>query len=79
MESDADDKSEPGSSEINPASPRKHDCADCKVCLLCSDARCHCCRDSKNSKSCSKMSMAEQIELYEKINAEDPFLKKRRK
>jgi len=50
---------------------RKHDCPDCFFCQLCSDARCRFCRSAKISRP--KMSMAEQIALYESLNAADDF------
>lgn len=47
---------------------KKHPCPDCKMCQWCSDDRCRLCL--RASTGCRrKLSMAEQIELYEKINA----------
>ncbi|MDF1580568.1 MAG: hypothetical protein P1P74_07270 [Desulfuromonadales bacterium] len=47
---------------------KKHPCPDCKMCQWCSDDRCRLCL--RVSTGCRrKLSMAEQIELYEKINA----------
>jgi hypothetical protein len=57
--------------------PRKCACADCRVCQLCSDSRCNCCRSAKTPRSSPKMSFSEQIRLYEQTNVNDPFLKKR--
>jgi hypothetical protein len=48
---------------------KKHPCPDCRFCQWCSDARCSACLGCE--KPCrKKLSMAEQIELYEKINRE---------
>ena len=57
--------------------PRKHACPDCHFCQLCSDARCHSCRNEKPAGRCPKMSFSEQIRLYNEINAKDPALKKK--
>jgi hypothetical protein len=49
--------------------PKKHPCPDCQHCQWCTDTRCSMCL--RTSGSCRrKMSMAEQIALYEKINRE---------
>ncbi|MEN6439407.1 MAG: hypothetical protein ABFD97_12605 [Syntrophobacter sp.] len=60
--------------------PRKHSCPDCGFCQFCSDARCQSCLsgagDSNNGCS-KKMSFSEQIQLYDRINKEDPFIGKR--
>lgn len=51
--------------EKDPA--KKLPCPDCTFCQWCSDDRCRMCR----KKSCGKkLSLREQIELYERINAE---------
>jgi len=50
------------------AKDKKHPCADCKMCQWCSDDRCRLCLKTGCGK---KMSIAEQIELYEKLNKED--------
>ncbi|MEJ2199901.1 MAG: hypothetical protein P8X63_02640 [Desulfuromonadaceae bacterium] len=44
---------------------KKHPCPDCKMCQWCSDDRCRLCLKSGCRK---KLSMAEQIALYEKLN-----------
>jgi len=57
-----------------PDSPKKHCCADCHFCQFCSDARCNACRgERKKNNACSlrKLSLHEQIALYEKINAHE--------
>lgn len=46
---------------------KKHPCPDCTFCQWCSDDRCSMCR---KGKSCGrKLSVAEQIALYESINS----------
>ncbi len=45
---------------------KKHPCPDCKMCQWCSDDRCRLCLQSGTCRK--KLSMAEQIALYEKIN-----------
>lgn len=48
---------------------KKHPCPDCQYCQWCSDVRCAACLG--RGKGCrKKLSMAEQIELYEKVNRE---------
>ncbi|MEZ4601492.1 MAG: hypothetical protein R2940_17015 [Syntrophotaleaceae bacterium] len=49
--------------------PKKHPCPDCRQCQWCPDTRCAMCL--RTTGSCrKKMSIAEQIALYEKINRE---------
>lgn len=79
MEDGPSDKSGLACSQARRHHPKKHECADCRICQLCSDARCNCCRSAKTSGICSKMSFSEQIRLYEQTNANDPLLAKRRK
>lgn len=45
---------------------KKHPCPDCKQCQWCSDERCRLCLRTGCRK---KLSMAEQIALFEEINA----------
>ena len=46
-------------------STHKHPCPDCHQCQWCSDDRCRLCR----KQGCqSKLSIAEQIKLYEALN-----------
>jgi hypothetical protein len=45
---------------------KKHPCPDCRHCQWCSDDRCHLCLKTGCGK---KLSMAEQIALFEAINA----------
>ena len=46
---------------------KKHPCPDCRMCQWCSDERCRLCL--RTEKGCrKKLSMAEQIALFEKIN-----------
>lgn len=54
---------------------KKHACPDCHYCQWCSDARCRLCLRSE--KGCrKKLSIAEQIALYEQINKEDQETRK---
>jgi hypothetical protein len=49
----------------------KHLCRDCHCCQFCSDARCHACRSGEHPqrKGCGpKLSIREQIALYDSIN-----------
>jgi hypothetical protein len=49
---------------------KKHPCPDCFHCQWCSDERCRLCLSSgKNHKK--KLSVAEQIALFEKLNKID--------
>ncbi|ORJ59818.1 hypothetical protein [Geothermobacter hydrogeniphilus] len=46
---------------------KKHPCPDCRMCQWCSDDRCRLCL--KSGTGCrKKLSMAEQIALYEELN-----------
>ncbi len=49
---------------------KKHPCPDCTFCQWCSDDRCRLCL---NRDACCrrKLSLAEQIELYNRLNALD--------
>ena len=51
--------------------PKKHPCPDCTCCQWCSDERCRLCL---NAAGCCrrKLSMAEQIALYDSLNSSDP-------
>lgn len=77
MESARRAKTGPGRSQPHTACPKKFACPDCSCCQFCSDSRCNCCQRSKTAGSSSKMSISEQIRLYDEINANDPLLKKR--
>ncbi|PLX84297.1 MAG: hypothetical protein C0617_08550 [Desulfuromonas sp.] len=47
--------------------PKKFPCGDCRMCQWCSDDRCRLCLQS--ARACrKKLSMAEQIALYERLN-----------
>lgn len=46
---------------------KKHPCPDCKQCQWCSDERCRLCLRSGTCRK--KLSFAEQIALFEAINA----------
>jgi len=49
------------------APAKKHPCPDCRQCQWCSDDRCRLCL--RAGTGCrKKLSMAEQIALYEEIN-----------
>jgi hypothetical protein len=53
----------------NPHPQKKHPCPDCTFCQWCSDERCALCL---KEKCClKKLSMAEQIALYEEVNRKD--------
>jgi hypothetical protein len=49
------------------AGTKKHPCPDCRFCQWCSDDRCRMCRGEKGCGR--KLSSAEQIALYERLNA----------
>lgn len=52
---------------------KKHPCPDCSFCQFCAETRCAACRSEKNrkgGKTCRKLSLQEQVLLYEKLNAE---------
>jgi hypothetical protein len=46
---------------------KKHPCPDCTCCQWCSDDRCRLCLNRKNCGR-RKLSIAEQIALYESLN-----------
>lgn len=46
---------------------KKHPCPDCSYCQWCSDDRCRLCLNRKSC--CRKLSLAEQIQLYESLNS----------
>ncbi len=46
---------------------KKHPCPDCRQCQWCSDDRCRLCL--KAGRCRKKLSMAEQIALFEKLNS----------
>ena len=77
MVSSHDDEPGPEGSEPEPASSKKFACPDCRFCQFCSDSRCRCCRQAKTGERCSKMSIGEQIQLFNELNAKDPFFRKR--
>jgi len=50
-----------------PSNPQKHPCPDCQACQWCSEERCRLCL--RSATPCrKKLSMAEQIALYEQRN-----------
>lgn len=51
---------------------KKHPCPDCHQCQQCSEARCHLCRGQgaeAAERRFASLSMAQQIELFEKVSA----------
>jgi hypothetical protein len=53
-------------------SAKKHACPDCHFCQFCSDSRCHSCLGKLNRRGAPlkrKLSLCEQIQLYDEINA----------
>jgi hypothetical protein len=68
---------EPCSSYLEPpALIRRRRCTDCLYCQFCSQDRCRLCWASKK-KAPQKLSMAEQIALYDRINKKRGPKKKR--
>ena len=59
------------SQNLFPLAPgqKKHPCPDCKMCQWCSDTRCHVCRGQGPPEK--HLSIAEQIELYERLNRDE--------
>ncbi len=56
---------------VKGASSKKHLCADCQFCQWCGDDRCRVCQgEYTDGRGCRtrKLSFAEQIEAYEKLN-----------
>jgi hypothetical protein len=54
-----------------PDAVKKHPCLDCHFCQGCSESRCQACRGGKNrcqGRPARKLSIREQICLYEEIN-----------
>ncbi|TSK08788.1 MAG: hypothetical protein FPO08_05665 [Geobacter sp.] len=49
---------------------KKHPCEDCNFCQWCSDDRCRMCKGKQSGKK--KLSIAEQIALYESLNRKKP-------
>jgi len=47
----------------------KSRCADCKMCLQCSENRCKACRSGSQKSVRVRMSIRDQIALYEKLNS----------
>lgn len=56
---------------VTPKSVKKHSCQDCHFCQHCSDSRCSTCMGGTNRPGPAlkrKLSLAEQVRLYDKIN-----------
>lgn len=49
--------------------PKKHPCPDCTCCQWCSDDRCRVCLGHSGCCRRKKLSLAEQIKLYDELNA----------
>jgi hypothetical protein len=49
---------------------KKHPCPDCSFCQWCSDDRCNLCL-GKKGRGGRKLSIQEQIDLYESVNRTD--------
>jgi hypothetical protein len=57
----------------------KHPCPDCSFCQNCAETRCFTCRSDGNRGGAvlqKKLSIREQILLYEKVNAQEGFKNK---
>ena len=58
---------------------KKHPCPDCSFCQGCAETRCLACRSERNRGSgqpCRKLSIREQILLYEELNCKAPGLER---
>ncbi len=53
---------------LEKAIKHKKKCRDCKMCQMCSESRCKACLNRGCEKN-KKLSIREQIELFERINA----------
>jgi hypothetical protein len=54
---------------------KKHPCPDCCFCQFCAETRCLTCMSERNrgkATACKKLSLREQILLFEKVNAQAP-------
>lgn len=49
--------------------PRKHPCPDCSMCQGCSESRCKACRRVSQNRLVRKLSIQEQIELFNSRNS----------
>ncbi|GAB7026847.1 hypothetical protein [Geotalea toluenoxydans] len=61
--------------EVTNDIPKKHPCPDCHFCQWCSDDRCRMCR-GKGCGGKRKLSVAEQIALYDALNQKSSDEKK---
>ncbi|MDD2581850.1 MAG: hypothetical protein PHR66_07650 [Desulfuromonadaceae bacterium] len=48
--------------------PKKRPCPDCTCCQWCSDERCRICLNREGCRRRNKLSMTEQIALYDFLN-----------
>ena len=55
---------------------KKHPCPDCACCLECAESRCRVCRNVACPARGRKLSFAEQIRMFERINAEESALRR---
>lgn len=49
--------------------PHKHPCPDCSMCQGCSESRCKACRRVSQNRLVRKLSIQEQIELFNSRNS----------
>lgn len=47
---------------------KKHECADCFFCQMCSESRCNVCRGLTKDAKCKNSKFKDQIELFERMN-----------
>jgi hypothetical protein len=58
---------------VTTSAEKKHPCDDCRQCQGCSPTRCHLCRGQGGGEAERRfagLSLAEQIELFERMNRE---------
>ncbi|MDA8428786.1 MAG: hypothetical protein M0T70_05975 [Geobacteraceae bacterium] len=53
---------------MSKAASQKHPCPDCTFCQWCSDDRCRLCLNDSSCCRNRKLSLAEQIRLYDSLN-----------
>jgi hypothetical protein len=52
--------------------PKKHPCPDCTFCQWCSDERCRLCLGHEGDCRRKKLSVSDQIRLYDSLNSSPP-------